>query len=258
MVLFQNFKYFRLLSLLLVFDGQIEFDDRGIYIKTAVEKLNQLIAKLNEMNRGKKHLIILVDEVIIDHDCIDFSGLRLHYPFITIIIAINPAGYYLTKEVVIKPPSRKNILAIQLKSKHRNSYQIAVLIAHINKFYQDNVGAYKCLGTDNDKPLDPSNLPIGPLPIWLQRSPEMTDEQVLEYLKDNFLQEASNVTLVYNTDIPFSSDAELWLEKERWKVVNFYDMTGSETEVLVAFSEDFYANMELFSRARKQLIIVTK
>ena len=217
-----------------------------------------MFAKLNAKNNGKKHIIILLDEVIVNHDCIDFSGLRLDYPFITIIIAVNPAGYDLTKEVVIKPPSRKNVWAVQLKSKHRNSYQIAVLIAHINKFLKDQGGAYKCLDSANDKPLDPSNLASGPLPIWVHIRLEMADEQVLKYLKVNFLQDFSNVTLVHSFKKTFSYEAKLWLEKAKWNVFHLHDMIGSETEVLVAFIEDTCANMELFSRARRQLIIVTK
>ena len=133
-----------------------------------------------------------------------------------------------------------------------------MLIAHINKFYINVGRPYKCLDSANDKPLDPSNLPVGPLPIWVQRSPEMTDEQVLKYLKVNFLQDASNVTLVYCDEILFSSEAASWLEKENWKTLDFRFMTGSEAEVLVAFIEDTHANMEVFSRARKRLIIVTK
>ena len=101
-------------------------------------------------------------------------------------------------------------------------------------------------------------MPNGPLPIWVQRSSEITDEQVLKYLKANFMQEITNVTLVYSDLIPFSTEAESWLEIENWKVLDFTNMTGSEAEVLVAFIEDATANMEVFSRARKQLIIVTK
>ena len=230
----------------------------GIYSKTAVENLNELFSKLNEINRGKKHIIILLDEVMIHFDCINFSEIQLDYPFITIIIAINPAGYDLTKEVVIKPPSRKNVLAVQLKTKHRNSYQISVLIAHINKLFNEKGVHYKCLDSANDKSLDPSNLLNGPLPIWVQTHTEMTNEQVLKYLKANFLQKIPYVTLVHSPYIRLSSKAESWLEKEKWKVLDFTQMTGSEAEVLVAFIEDSYANMEVFSRARKQLIIVTK
>ena len=48
------------------------------------------------------------------------------------------------------------------------------------------------------------------------------------------------------------------MANENWMVLEYTQMTGSETEVLVAFIEDIYANMEVFSRARKQLFIVTK
>ena len=231
--------------------------DGSLYVKPAVQNLNKLFSKLNEMNRGKKHIIILLDEVIVNFDCIDFSELQLDYPFITIIIAVNPAGYELTQEVVIKPPSRENVLAVQLKSKHRNSYQIAVLIAHINKLYKDANESYKCLDSANDKSLDPSNLPNGPVPIWAQRSPETTDEQVLSYLKKEILQD-SKITLVHSSQKEFSQEPIPWLSKENWKLSGFTSMVGSETEVLVVFIEDTYANMEVFSRARKQLIIVTK
>ena len=210
------------------------------------------------MNKGKKHIVILLDEVIINHDCTDFSGLQLDHPFITIILAINPAGYDLTKEIVIKPPSKENVLAVQLKTKNCNSYQIANLIAHINKLSKEKGGSYKYLDSANDKPLDPSNLASGPLPIWVHIRLEMADEQVLKYLKVNFLQDFSNVTLVHSFKKTFSYEAKLWLEKAKWNVFHLHDMIGSETEVLVAFIEDTCANMELFSRARRQLIIVTK
>ena len=241
-------------------DIKIELTGRTgkFYARPAVENLNKLFAKLNEINRGKKHIIILIDEVIIDYDCIDFNELQLDYPFITILIAVNPAGYYLTKKVVIKPTSRKNVLAIQLMTKHRNTYQIAKLIAHINKFFKDEDGAYKCLDSTNDKPLDPLNMPLGPLPIWIQRSAETADEQLLTYLRINFLKDSSNVTLVHSFEREFTSQARSWVANENWMVLEYSQMTGSEAEVLVAFIEDTYANMEVFSRARKQLIIVTE
>jgi len=66
------------------------------------------------------------------------------------------------------------------------------------------------------------------------------------------------LSLIYCDEISFSSQAESFLDIENWKTLDFTHMTGSETEVLVAFIEDTYANIEVFSRAKKQLIIVTK
>ena len=103
---------------------------------TAVENLNKLFKKINEIDQEKKQYIILLDEIIINNDGMDFSELQLIYPFINILMAINPAGYDLTKPIQITSPSGSNVLAQQLFTRHRNSFQIAVLLAHINKHYQ--------------------------------------------------------------------------------------------------------------------------
>ena len=81
---------------------------------------------------------------------------------------------------------------------------------------------------------------------------------MLEYLKESFLQEAINVTLVHSVKRTFSKETKSWLDQEKWKVLEFQDMTGSKTDILVAFIEDSYSNMEVFSRAKKHLIVVTK
>ena len=235
---------------------EIEYDGT-FYTKTAVENLNKLFSKIKEQNKFKKQYIILLDEIYIGNDGMDFSDLHLIFPFINILMAINPAAYNMTIPVNITSPSGNNILAKQLFTKHRNSFQIAVLLAHINKFYKDKDGQYKCLDVANDKPLEASNIPTGPLPIWIQRSQDATDEEVLKYLKEYFLQKAIIVTLVHSRK-QFSQSAKSWLDQENWKVRKFGDMTGSETDNLVAFIEDITANMEVLSRAKKQLIIVTK
>ena len=157
--------------------------------------LNKLFKKINEINQGRKQYIILLDEVILNNDGMDFSELQLISSFINVLIAINPAGYYLTKPVQITSPSGSNILAKQLFTRHRNS----TLLAHVNKFYRDTNDAYKCLDVSNDKPLDTFNLPSGPLPIWIQRSLDATDEEVMLYLKESFLKETINITLVHSS-----------------------------------------------------------
>ena len=78
------------------------------------------------------------------------------------------------------------------------------------------------------------------------------------YLKESFLKETINITLVHSSFKEFSQEAKSWLDQEEWKVSEFVDMTGSETDNLVAFIEDATANMEVFSRAKKQLIVVKK
>ena len=237
---------------------EIEMQSNGRkYEKRATENINKLLRKLFDMNKQQKHIILLIDEVVINYDDFDFSLLQLMYPFIHILIAINPAGFSLTKAVKIISPSGSNVLAVQLMTKHRNSFQIALLLAHANKFFNDEEDSYKCLDASEDNSLESSKLPSGPLPIWIQRSQESSDVEILDYLKAKFLHEVTNVTLVVSPlRQPFSQEADSWLNKERWKTSDFHTMTGSETETLVAFIDDNSAVMELLSRAKRILILV--
>ena len=180
------------------------------------------------------------------------------YPFINVLITVNPAGFDLTKDVQMTAPSGSNVLAVQLMTKHRNSFQIALLLAHANKFFNDKNDIYKCLDASLDNSLESSKLPPGPLPIWIQRSKESLDVEILDYLKAKFLQDVTNVTLVVSPfRQPFSQETEAWLIKEKWQTSNFHSMTGSETDNVVAFIDDTYAVMELITRAKKQLILVS-
>ena len=162
---------------------QIDVQSNGrILAKPATENLNKLFKKIHEVYGQKRHIILLIDEVIVNYDDFDFSLLQLMYPFIHVLIAVNPAGFSLTKAVRIIAPYGNNVLAVQLMTKHRNSYQIALLLAHANKFYKDDNDAYKCLDASLDNSLESSKLPSGPLPIWIGRSQESSDVENWKYL----------------------------------------------------------------------------
>ena len=82
--------------------------------------------------------------------------------------------------------------------------------------------------------------------------------EILDYIKAKFLQNVTNVTLVVSPfRQQFSQETEEWLNQEKWKTSNFHNITGSETDILVAFVDNGSAVMELISRAKKQLILVT-
>ena len=69
-------------------------------------------------------------------------------------------------------------------------------------------------------------------------------------LKTKFLQCDTNVNLLVSPfRQPFSHETELWLNKVKWETTNFHAMTGSETDILVAFIDDKYVNLESISRA---------
>ena len=94
---------------------EIEMQSNGRkYEKRATENINKLLRKLFDMNKQQKHIILLIDEVVTNHDDFDFSLLQLMCPFINILIAVNPAGFSLTKAVQIIPPSGNNVLVRQL------------------------------------------------------------------------------------------------------------------------------------------------
>ena len=231
------------------------------YKKPAIENLNRLFHKIAKVHQGDKQIILLIDEVTIDNDCHDFSFLQLMYPFLNVLIAVNPAGFGLTKSIDINPPLGRCVLADKLLTKHRNSLQIAVFLAHVNRFINDKDYNYKCLDVAKDVPLEASTLFTGPLPIWIHRNEDVSDVTILKHLKVKFLAKATNATLVFSPNREeLSKDTALWLNNDeiRWQVLNFANMTGCETDTLVVFIEDTMANMEALSRAKKHLIIVSK
>ena len=108
-----------------------------IFAKSATENLNKLLEKIHGNNQEeKKQIILLIDEVVVNFDNLDFTLLQLMYPFIHILIAVNPTGFFLTKALQIIPPSGSNVQTVRLMTKHRNSFQIALLLAHTNRFYR--------------------------------------------------------------------------------------------------------------------------
>lgn len=49
-----------------------------------------------------------------------------------------------------------------------------------------------------------------------------------------------------------------WCINNDWDVVTHGNMTGSERDIIIAFVDDKFGNLEVMSRARKRLFIVTK
>ena len=49
-----------------------------------------------------------------------------------------------------------------------------------------------------------------------------------------------------------------WCLDKKWDVVSHGNMTGSERDLVIAFTDDNLGNLEVMSRARNRLIIVTR
>ena len=68
------------------------------------------------------------------------------------------------QKYVVHPPCNSNTLSRQLLSRHRNCFEIALLMEHFK--HTSSLGSY--LDPSNDLPLEKDTLPNGRLPIWIQ------------------------------------------------------------------------------------------
>ena len=115
---------------------------------------------------------------------------------------------------------------------------------------------------DEDAPLTESCFSTGILPLWLKVSTTTSDEFVLEDIRTKRLNKCDSleVTLLYNgIEMIQSRISKLkdWCQGNDWKCIERKQMTGSEAPVVVLY-DIATADLEDYSRAQKQLIIVTR
>ena len=224
------------------------------YVSPAVGNINKLIEKIDK----SIHHLIVIDEILVKFDCLDFSELLINFLTIHLYMAVNPNGYSMTKPFVVIPPIGDNVFARRLRSKHRNCYLIAVLLSHVNYFLNQKNDHYKCLAASEDRTLDASTLALGHLPIWIQTTlPNTPEENVLQYIKENYLKNETDVTVLISIRKILTEDFKKWCKDSGWTITNFLDMTGSERKNVVAIVEDVTANLEVLSRAKERLFIIT-
>ena len=214
---------------------------------------------------GKKY-IVFIDEIMVDFDCLDFSvlkNLEALLEDIDLLWAFNPAAFDMTNEYgdIKFPLSLDGALVKRLRTKYRNSLQIGILLAHVNYFFLELNEEYKCLPAIQDNPLDQSILISGELPLWIDcLNPETTIEEVLDFVLVH-VDCKMPFTILYSVDQEQSNKSLLeWCQSnqlDNWKVTSYWDMTGSEADNIIAIVKDATPNLEVFSRARKNLVIVT-
>ena len=132
---------------------------------------------------------------------------------------------------------------------HRNCKEIAAFL----KFFVQHGGGRYLSGTEEDE--QASHLPPGQLPVWVERSEEVTDEQVLEFIKENYLAETNlSGTVLYYSGDPIAA-AKDWCRKHGWKYLDEDEITGSEDQCIVLMDGEL--TTEKISRGRNLLVIVT-
>ena len=108
-----------------------------------------------------------------------------------------------------------------------------------------------------DVPLDPSKLPDGDITLWYNKSKDISDIDILEFLHKTYLPENGQV-IVSPHHYSFSQSVYDWCLEKKWDVVSHGNMTGSERDLVIAFADDNFGNLEILSRAIKRLIIITR
>lgn len=228
------------------------------YSKQATEYINELIKSIEQKNSENLQYITLMDEITGDKNCWQYSKLNLRGIKNHLLMAVNPATYETDGKYSLEPPNGDNICDRRLTTKHRNAFPIANLLIHYNDFNYKNDNSYQCLSASDDMPLSLSNLPSGPLPIWIQITRNTRHTEVLDFLFVKYLQNVSNVSLLLSHGLEVPQEVSMWCYQHEWNLVMFKNMTGSEVENVVVIVEDIRDSLEILSRAKQRLFIITK
>ena len=222
-----------------------------------VRDINKIIKIVSEKDTSNTINIFLFDEVKPMKENkswkdFDLSFLDLSRLNIDLLMALNPVSSKFKgfrKGYKIIQHKHSNTLACQLYMRHRNNYETAVFVDHWVAYFKSKYGY---LDPSNDIPLDPDTLPPGRLPLWIQRSVNVSDQEVLDFIKTEYVLDNETVTIIYGK---YCKEIDIICQQNQWKFINNHDIYGSEDQVIILY--DFNPFPEHISRAKKSLIFVT-
>ena len=232
-------------------------------IKKKFEALIKAIQKIAE--KLEKTYAVLIDEMPPSflEACPDYGqflqSLQAKCKLVHVFLAFSPSGRNLNKPITFVFKEDK-IFAKQLKTRHRNSFLLSIFLIHITYNYnkmKHSESKFQCLSPEMDAALDSSLLPEGDITLWYNKSENITDVEILEFLYKTYLPDTEQV-LVSPRIQDLSHSVYDWCLNKKWDVVSHEHMTGSERDLVIAFAGDNFGNLEVLSRARKRLIIITK
>ena len=261
--------------------------------------INKVLETLCKDDTENYKQILMIDEVHLfpvnlfddPNYNFDLSTIELSMSNIDLLIALNPSFNIFPDQSIaenFKPPNidyefiplptgHPNTLAKQLYVRHRSNYETAVFADHCLDLWTFFGSYYDSL---NDK-LDQNTLSPGREPLWVRREANVSDQEVLDFIKKEHILDHETVTLIHDVDeICNETKKEHILDDETvtlihdddkenkqkideicnengWRYVYHKEIFGCEDQVVILF--DMMKNFvpEHFTRAKKALIIVT-
>ena len=245
-------------------------------------KLDKLLNAIqNEAEKNDEYFSVFIDEMppAFFENCPDYNQFLdyLHdkYSRVYLFIAISPSGRNLTRPLELQFGKSDKIYARQLRTRHRNSFLLSTLLIHLtygynlkkikkslfsfrdNKVDKEVMSKYHCLSPTEDKLLDQSKLAEGDVTLWYHSSGNITEIEALKFLKNTYLPDNGEV-LVSPSEQNFPQHIHRWCVENNWDVVTHGNVTGTERDLVVAFVDDNFGNLEVMSRAKKRLIILSR
>ena len=215
--------------------------------------IEKILSSLSaQRSQSSSHTILLVDEVRPmsreeeeGGDKADWSSLtsREGVDFLLALSTKANNRHFFT----VVPPEDSRVLWQRLTTAHRNCIEIG---AFLQFFVQHCDGLSYISSTEEDQQAE--HLPPGRLPVWVEKSIEVTDDEVFKFVKENYLADASmSVTVLGHNGDP-TDTAE---NRYGWRHLDDHVMNGSEDEGIILL--DARLTTETISRARNLLVIVT-
>ena len=151
----------------------------------------------------------------------------------------------------VTPPTSSDTIAKRLPTPHRNSASIQQYLR-----YRIQHDGSRYLSPTDDHVLPDDVLPPGPLPLWLERTEEVEDREVLARVKQDIMEEGKKVVLLYDRDDGVSDDVTQFCRQSGWQCYHINDYIGCEADTVIIMGEAV-GYREAVSRARNKLILIS-
>ena len=170
------------------------------FLTNPKDTINSVLQMLSEKYKNTYN-ILFVDEIRPINDLhltngeFDWSDMALVPSNVNFLFALNPRGDQFKCHFQVIPPNNSKTLCQQLFNRHRNCYEIAQLLDYFKPIFTIHYGI---LNPCHDTILNKACLPAGRLPVWIERSRNISDEVILEKIKSNYVYCNETVTLLHD------------------------------------------------------------